>query len=69
MTAQQPWDFDSRIVTPDGIEIHVEITIPAEVAWRESGPRADANVVANIANEAATTVLRQISDIKNEVPF
>lgn len=59
----EPWTFESTITAPDGTQVYVAITVPADTAWKDVGESAE------IAQMTANRAFAQITTSKERPPF
>lgn len=59
----EPWLFEHTVTQPDGIQVHVIVTVPIGAAWK------DVRETAEIAQMAANHALTHIDRCKERPPF
>ncbi|WP_327029736.1 hypothetical protein OG989_04220 [Micromonospora sp. NBC_01740] len=59
----EPYVFESTVTQPDGIRVHVSISVPPDAAWKDTPETAE------VAQMTASRALAQINASKERVPF
>jgi hypothetical protein len=57
------WAFESTITAPDGVRVHVTVTVPSERVWK------DMPETAELAQMAASRGMKMVQDSQTRAPF
>ena len=68
-----PRTFEARITDPDGIQVHVTVTVPAGAMWPDANGRIDTgepvSEAAEVAQVTAVQAINRIASYKGRPPF